>query len=341
MSITLSQIAETIGADLSSVPKALRETVITGINSLSQAGAGEITFLSSASHLANLETTRAEAIVVQQEHADKAPVPVLVHPQPYIAYALMSELFIAGRKDQSVHPSAVVSDSAVIGSNVYIGENAVIGDNVSIENDVQIGANTSVGENAIIGSGTILHPNISVYANTQIGENCIIHSGTVLGSDGFGFAPSDNGWIKIHQLGAVHIGNDVEIGANCCVDRGAIDNTIISDGVKIDNQVQIGHNCHLGENTLIISQVGIAGSTKIGKNCIFAGQSGAAGHLNIADNVTISARGMITRSIDKPGTYASGTSFSEASVWRKNVVRFNQLNSLFKRLTIVEKKLEK
>ena len=341
MSITLNQIAQRIGADISSVPVSLRDTVIRGINSLQGAGAGEISFLSSEKHLSDLSDTKAEVVIVQQEHADQSPVAVLVHKQPYIAYALISELFAPEKAAGVIHPSAHIAESAKIGCNVSIAENAVVGDNVVISEDASIGANVTIADNVRVGERTILHANVTVYANTQLGEDCIIHSGTVLGSDGFGFAPSDTGWIKIHQLGAVHIGKNVEIGSNCTIDRGAIDNTIIGDGVKIDNQVQIAHNCELGENTLIISQVGIAGSTKIGKNCIFAGQSGAAGHLNIVDNVVVSGRGMITKSIDKPGTYASGTSFSEASLWRKNVVRFHQLNSLFKRLSILEKKLEK
>jgi len=215
-----------------------------------------------------------------------------------------------------------------------IGEDAVIGEKTVIN------ANVSIGARAKIGANGYLHPNVSIYHDVTIGSDCIVHSGAAIGSDGFGFAPSPDGYVKIYQLGTVVIGNRVEIGANTSIDRGALGDTEIHDGVKIDNLVHIAHNCVVGANTALAGQVGMAGTTKIGKGCTFGGQVGIAGHLEIVDDVHVTGKSMVTKKISEPGIYSSGTGFSDNKSWRKNAVRFNQLDELYKRLQRLEKKYE-
>ena len=317
------------------------DSFITGINSPDKACDTEITFVTSTSYLKDLDGCQAAAAIIHPDFADKSPVPVLVHKQPYMAYALASKLFASPGTVTGVHPTAILGEAVELGANVNIDANAVIGDGTKIGADVSIGANTVIGDRVSIGNGTIMYPNVSIYADVTIGEDCIFHSGAVVGADGFGFAPGPDGWIKIHQLGSVRIGHRVELGSNCTVDRGAIGDTVIADGVKLDNLTQVGHNCQIGENTAAAAQVGISGSCKIGKNVMLGGQAGVAGHLEIAESVTVTARGMITKSIKEPGTYSSGIPFSENRLWRKNVVRFHQLNALFKRVAKLEKESEK
>jgi len=337
VSISLQQIVHHIGADITAAKGLDDSKIITGINSPAAAGASEITFLSSHSYLKDLEHSNAAAVIIHSDFAESSSIPALVHEQPYIGYALASALFVSARKIRGVHPSSVVGNSVELGANVNIDANAVISEGAKIGDDVDIGANVFVGDGVSIGDRTVLYSNVSIYHGVSVGEDCIFHSGAVVGSDGFGFAPSPNGWIKIHQLGSVRIGDRVELGANASVDRGAISDTIVENGVKLDNLTQVGHNCHLGENVLAASQVGISGSTKVGKNCILGGQVGVAGHLEIAESVMVTGKGMITKSIREKGTYSSGTSFSENSLWRKSAVRFHQLDSLFKRVATLEK----
>ena len=341
MSISLKELAEHIGAEFDSAQCSVGDLKISGINSPRDATSSEITFISSSAHLQDLTNTRAAAVILSKDFVKHSPVPVLLHGQPYIAYALMSVLFTPAATKPSISSTAVVSESAVLGRGVNIGPNAVVGDDVSIGDKARIGPNVSIGNNCMIGQGTIIHANVSIYHGVRIGDDCILHSGSVIGSDGFGFAPSTDGWVKIHQLGTVEIGSRVEIGSNSTIDRGAIENTIIADGVKIDNLTHIAHNVKIGENTAFAAQSGIAGSTKIGKNCVFGGQSGVVGHIEIVDGVTITAKGMVTKSIKDAGVYSSGTSFSEMGRWRKNVVRFQQLDAIFKRLVKLEKEFKK
>ena len=314
--------------------------VITGINSPGAACDTEITFISSVSYLKDVETSKAAAVIIHPDFAEKSPVPALMHSNPYIGYARASELFAPVRKLTGVHPSAVVGEDVKLGENINIGPNTVIGDRATIGDNVDIGANVTVGESVSIGDRTTLYPSVAIYAGASVGNDCIFHSGVVVGADGFGFAPSADGWVKIHQLGSVRIGNHVELGPNCSIDRGAIGDTVVEDGVKLDNLTQVGHNCHIGENVAAASQVGISGSTKVGKNTMLGGQTGVAGHLEIAESVTVTGKGMIIKSIKEPGVYSSGTSFSKNRLWRKNAVRFHQLDALFKRVAQLEKKSE-
>jgi UDP-3-O-[3-hydroxymyristoyl] glucosamine N-acyltransferase len=233
--------------------------------------------------------------------------------------------------------TAVSSDEAQISDDACIDDNVVIGAHVSLGKGAFVGAGTVIQEGVIIGENARINPNVTICHNVKIGDNVIIHPGVVIGADGFGIANDKGKWLKIPQLGTVEVGHDVEIGANTTIDRGALENTIIGNGVKIDNQVQIGHNDIIGDNTAIAGCVGIAGSTEIGQNCIIGGGVGISGHIKIADGVMMTGMTMVTKSISEPGSYSSGIPAEPTSQWHKNVVRYRQLGKLNERL----KKLER
>lgn len=339
MSISLEQLAKHIGAELDSASMRLGNTEITGINSPESASGSEITFIASESYLPALASTKAAAVILHGDFAKQSPVPTLIHHNAYLAYAQISALFAPSVSEPGIHPSAVVSDRAEVHASAYVGPQSTIESDAIVGAGVVVGPGVFIGKGAKIGDNTRLHANACIYHEVELGKHCIVHSGTVIGSDGFGFAPTENGWVKIHQLGRVIVGDDVEIGANCAIDRGALGATKIANGVKIDNLVHIAHNVEIGENSAVAGQVGIAGSSKIGKQCMFAGQVGITGHVEIADSVTLTGQAMVTKSIKEAGVYSSGTSFSPAAIWRRNVARFQQLDSLFKRLRKVEQKI--
>lgn len=339
MGYKLGYIAEYLEAELvsaSSVSDAA-EILIRGISSPLSACDDQISFVASRAYVAELENTSAAAIILSEEFANLCHVSHLIVANPYLAYAKLTQLFAEPRPDSGIHSSAVISETAVIGDGCSIAANAVIADGAIIGDSAIIGPNVSIGARAKIGMRTQLHANVSIYHDVSIGSDCIIHSGTVIGSDGFGFAPGNEGYVKIHQLGTVLVGDRVEIGANASIDRGALGNTEIHDGAKIDNLVHIAHNCIIGANTALAGQVGMAGTTEIGKGCTFGGQVGIAGHIKIADGVHVTGKSMVTKKITEPGLYSSGTGFSDNKSWRKNAVRFNQLDELYKRVLRLEK----
>ncbi|MCL6416375.1 UDP-3-O-(3-hydroxymyristoyl)glucosamine N-acyltransferase [Aestuariirhabdus sp. Z084] len=311
---------------------------VDSMANLQTATSNQLSFLANPSYAHHLETTQAGAVLLTEKAAEQYQGNALVLTNPYLGYAILSHLFDpcpipSSGVDQSavVHPLAQVDATACIGPNVVVAEGARIGAGVRLDAGTVIGADTVVGDN------THLFPNVTVYHGISIGKGCIIQSGAVIGGDGFGNAPGPNGWHKIAQIGGVIIGDNVEVGANTTIDRGALDNTEIRDGAKLDNLIQIAHNVIIGEGTAIASCVGISGSTTIGKRCIIAGQAGFAGHLTIADDVQIMGQGTVTKSISDPGVYSSGAgSVMPAREWRKHAVRFRQLDDLAKRL----KKLE-
>ena len=339
MSYRLGYIAEYLEAELVSASGVsdADEIEITGISSPSLALGNQVSFIASKAYASDLQSTNAAAIILKEEFAELCPVSYLLAKDPYLAYAKLTALFAELTPAPNIEPSAVVADSACIGSGCYIAANAVIGEQAVIGENTYIGPNVSIGARAKIGARGHLYPNVSIYHDVVIGTDTIIHSGTVIGSDGFGFAPSAQGYVKIHQLGSVIIGDRVEIGANTSIDRGALGNTEIQDGVKIDNLVHIAHNCVIGANTALAGQVGMAGTTVIGKGCTFGGQVGIAGHLKITDSVHVTGKSMVTKGISKPGLYSSGTRFSDNKRWRKNAVRFNQLDEIYRRLLRLEK----
>ena len=335
-SYTLSELAEKACAVLQGNP----EKRVSGLNTLQEAGENDLAFLANPAYARYLETSRAGAVILAPSEAENYSGDVLVMDNPYLGYARLSVMFDPDRGAESgIHPSAAVHPEANVHPSAAIGPNTVIEAGVQIAEGVRIDSGTVVGHDSVLAANVHLHRNVTICHGVTIGERSVIHAGAVIGGDGFGNAQCDGKWHKIAQIGGVVIGNDVEIGSNTCIDRGALGNTEIHNGARLDNLIQIAHNVVIGENTAIASAVGISGSTKIGKNCTIAGAAGFAGHLTIADGTFISGMAMITRSIKEPGAYASGTGFMDARDWRKNVIRFRQLDSMARRLKKLESKV--
>ena len=339
MAFTLAEVAERIGAEVVGDPDA----VLRGIGSLEHAGAGDLTHLSSAAYRRFLPETSATAVILTRADVAACPTHALVVDNPYHAYAVASTLFeTRPAAEPGVHPHAVVDPSARLGHGVSVGPHAVI------MADAELGARVSIGPGACVGAGTVLGADTAILANAtlyhgvRLGERCIVHSGAVIGADGFGFAPDAAGRLQaIAQVGGVTIGDDVSIGALSAVDRGAIDDTVIADGVKIDNLVQIGHNCDIGEHSVICGCTGIVGSTRIGRHCILGGGVGVGGDgpVEICDGVTVSAMTHVTSSIDEPGVYSGGTLHGKTRRWKRSALRFAELDSMAKRLARLEKEV--
>lgn len=332
---TLSDLAQRIGAELVGDP----QHCVSALASLQSATASDLSFIANPVYKKYLSGSGAGAIIVNADLADAVIGNKLIVANPYLSYAELTPLFDRYLAlSTGIHPSAVVGQNCVIGKDVWIQANAVIADGVTLGDAVAIGPGSVVGEDCVLGAGTRLNANVTIYPGVRIGSECLFHSGCVIGADGFGFAPSTSGWVKIHQLGGVVIGNRVEIGANTTVDRGALDDTFIDDGVVVDNLVQIGHNVRLGKNTAIAAHTAIAGSTSIGDNCTIAGAVAIAGHLTLADKVHISGMSMVSSSISEPGSYSSGVPLSPTKEWRKNAARFRQLDNLASRLIKLERR---
>ena len=340
---TVHDIAETIGAAITGEVdvRGDAEAAITGLGPIDTALPGQVTHLSSAAYRRFLPETRASAVLLRDVDAADCPATAVVVPDPYLAFALVSQLFDAApRLAAGTDPGATVHRTAKLHPSAAVGPGASIAADAVLASGVEIGAGAHVGAGTRVGAGSVVHPNATLYHGVTIGERCVIHSGAVIGADGFGFAPDQRGrWVPIAQLGGVTLGNDVVVGACSTIDRGAITDTVVRDGVKIDNQVQIGHNCEIGEHTLICGRVGIVGSTKIGRHCVFAGGAGVAGDhpITICDNVQVASVTTISRSIDTPGVYAGGVLHNTVQRWRRNAVRFAELDDIAKRLARLEK----
>ncbi|MGL5393987.1 MAG: UDP-3-O-(3-hydroxymyristoyl)glucosamine N-acyltransferase [Shewanella sp.] len=314
--------------------------VINSVATLENATSGQISFLANSKYRAQLESTQASAVLLSAKDAQDYQGTALVVKDPYVGFARVAQLLDTTPKAaMGIHPSAQIDPSAQLGEGVAIGANAVIGANVILGENVQIGAGTVIGQDSIIGSNTRLWANVTLYHNVHLGQDCIIHSGAIIGSDGFGYANERGQWIKIPQTGGVRIGDRVEIGANSTIDRGALGHTEIHNGVIIDNQVQVAHNDIIGENTAIAGSTTIAGSVTIGKHCIIGGNCAIAGHLTIADGVHLSGATNVTGNMREPGLYSSATVAMDNNLWRKNTVRFRQLDELFQRVKALEKNL--
>lgn len=334
---TLGELAEHIGAEV----KGDESIVIRRLASLDDADNESVSFLANARYAKKLADTKAAAVIVSEKHVDACETNALISMNPYIDYAKISMLFDnSPKRNQAVHPSAQIASSAEIASDVFIGANVVIESGATIAAGVVIEPNVYIGANVSIGENSRIFPNVTIYHEVKLGSNVTIHSGTVIGADGFGFAPTKEGWRKIAQIGSVIIGDNIEIGANTTIDRGALDNTVIGDGVILDNQIQIGHNVKIGDYTAIAACAGIAGSTQIGSHCLIGGGARIAGHLRICDNVQISATAFVINSISEPDVYSSGVVADKHRHWLKNATRFRKLTDLFKRVDKIEKKLE-
>jgi len=314
---------------------------IDGLGPIDAARTGQITHLSGRAYRRFLPTTKASAVLLRDADARDCPTVAVVVADPYLAFAVVSQLFDnAPRLGTGVHATAVVDPTATVDPTAAIGAHATIGARAVIGARVEIGAGARVGEESEIGDDSVVYPNATVYHDVRVGRRCVIHSGAVIGADGFGFAANAKGeWQAIAQLGGVTLGDDVSVGACTAIDRGAITDTVVRDGVKMDNQVQIGHNCDIGEHTLICGGTGMAGSTRIGRHCILAGGVGIAGDnpVTICDNVVVTAVTAIIRSIDTPGVYSGAVLHNTAPRWRRNVMRFAELDDLAKRLARLEK----
>ena len=334
MALTLAQLAQQLDVELVGDGDACVSTVA----SLQRAGPGALSFLANPKYRRHLKTTRASAVVLSGRDARDSPVPVLLSDNPYACYARAARLLYPQETSRcGIHPSAVVDNTAEVDPGAWIGAHAVIEQHAKIGPSVQIGPGCVVGAGVEIGEGSQLVARVTVLAKAHIGRHTTLHPGVVIGSDGFGQAEVEGHWEKVPQLGSVVIGDDVEIGANTTVDRGSIENTVIEQGVKIDNQVQVAHNVFIGAQTAIAACVGISGSTQIGRHCTLAGGVGVVGHLQITDHVHITGMSMVTHSISTPGRYSAGTPLMENRQWRRNAVRMKQLDRLARRICSLEK----
>lgn len=330
----LQELADLLQAELRGDPDCL----IKGLGTLQNAGAGQLTFLSNAGYRKQLASTRAAAVLLSAEDAADFAGNCLVVDDPYLAFAQLSHRF--DRKPRPVagiHPTAIVAASAQVADSASVGPGVVIEEDAVIGEEVVLGAHSVVGARSSIGAGGWLAPRVTLYHDVIIGERVVIQSGAVIGGEGFGFAKQDGQWLKIAQIGGVTIGDDVEIGANTTIDRGALDDTRIGNDVKLDNQIMIAHNVEVGDHTAMAACVGISGSTRIGSNCMLAGGVGLVGHIDICDNVFVTGMTMVTHSITEPGAYSSGTAMQPAGDWKKNAVRFRQLDDMARRIRALEK----
>lgn len=315
-------------------------TVISQVGSLENAGDSEIAFFSNPRYRARLEQTRAAAVVLAASAENLTTLPKIVADNPYAYFAHLSRLFNPDPEPSpGVHADALVDRSASIAPSAQIGPGAVIGPGAMIGERSSVGAGSHVGEGVMIGEGCRLYPAVVVYPGCTIGSRVILHSGVVIGADGFGLAGEGGRWLKIPQIGGVILGDDVEIGANTTIDRGAIDDTVVEEGVKLDNQIQIGHNCRIGAHTAMAGCVAVAGSAKIGRSCTFGAGAIVLGHLSIVDDVHVSAATVISRSINKPGTYTGMFPFDDNESWAKNTALVRHLSELADRVRALEKRL--
>lgn len=332
--VTLAELAQKFDGSVIGDP----DCIISSLATLTAAKSGQIAFLANAKYRPHLETTQASAVIVSEANAKYCNTNALVLSNPYLGFALVAQLLDTTPKSAvDIAPSAVISGDATIGVNVAIGANSVIETGVILADNVTIGANCFIGKNAKIDSGTQLWSNVSIYHQVEIGRDCLIQANTVIGSDGFGYANDKGQWIKIPQLGAVIIGNNVEIGACTTIDRGALENTIIEDNCIIDNQIQIAHNVVMGSGTAMAACSVIAGSTVIGKNCTLAGLVGINGHMNIADGSIFTGMSMVTKSTKEAGVYSSGIPALPNKEWRKNAARYKHLDSMHRKIVELEK----
>ncbi|MBS0289094.1 MAG: UDP-3-O-(3-hydroxymyristoyl)glucosamine N-acyltransferase [Proteobacteria bacterium] len=335
---TLGFLAEKTNAMLHGDPN----LKIQGVGTISQAKPGEITFVADLKYRKFISTTKASAIILSAQEFDAFPVSAaLICKDPKVVYAKVVEILYPFLPIKTqIHPSAVVGASSEIHPDCYIGPNCVIGENVKIAANVVIGANTVIEDGCEIGESTVIKANVTIYHHCYIGSDCLIHSGVVIGSDGFGFANERGKWLKVAQIGGVKIGDRVEIGANTAIDRGAIEDTEIGSDVILDNLIQIAHNVKIGQGTAIAANCGIAGSAQIGKYCLIGGGTGIVGHIKIADYVSIVGGSNVGQSITEPNAYASGLTTTDMKTWKRNLVRFHQLDELATRLFALERKLK-
>ena len=317
-------------------------TVVTNVSTLSNASSDSLTFFANTKYKSELQETNAAAVVLTENDLKLCPTASLVTNDPYLLFARIASDFDTSKQFQpGIHPSAVIDQTCNIPSTCGIGAGVILDKNVELGEHVFIGANSVIEKDSKIGESSWVSSGVIIHEGTEIGLRAIIHSGVVIGADGFGFSETkDSAWVKIPQMGRVIIGDDVEVGANTTIDRGTLSDTVIGNGVKLDNLIQIGHNVIVGDHTAIVAQTGISGSTEIGKRCKIGGQVGMVGHLKITDDTTIAARTTVTKDIKDSGVYAGNLfSHQKASEWQKNAVSFRKLNKLQKLVSLINKKV--
>ena len=334
---SLREIVEKLGGELAGNNG---DIAITRVASLGSAQSGHLSFLADRKYRAQLDATQASAVVVSHENRELTALPCIVTPNPYAYFAKVSQLLNPPPNyPGGIDATAVVAETATVPTSCSIGAHAVIGHHVVLGEHVVVEAGCVVADGVIVGDHTHLQPNVVIYRDCIIGRHCKLFAGVVIGADGFGYAEDGGRWVKIPQVGRVVIEDNVDIGANTIIDRGALDDTVIEEGAKLDNLIQIGHNCRIGAHSVIAGCVGIAGSAQIGRHCRIGGAAMILGHLSIADGVTISPGSMITRSIIKAGTYTALMPFQAHEDWRRTAANLRHLDSMAQRLKELEKEI--
>lgn len=324
MATTLGEIAVRFGLELAGDPAA----PVRGVAALTAATPGTLTFCTGAKHRRALAATKATAVILPRELVAECPVAALIAARPYASYARIAAWLNPPLPvTPGMDPTARVADSARVAASARVGPGAVIGARAVIGERCSIGPHSVIEDDARVGDDCRLQAGVTLCHGVTVGARCVLKPGAVIGADGFGFAPDADGYVKVPQLGSVVIGDDVEVGANTTVDRGTIEDTVIGDGVKLDNQVQVGHNCRVGAHTVVAGCVGISGSSVIGRRCMIGGAVGIAGHLEIGDDVVVTGYSLVTHSLPGPGTYSSGMPAIAAADWRRAVARLHRLDA--------------
>ncbi len=333
MAIKLSELAKKVSCRFHG-----EDCLIENVADINHAETGQLAFVYSPKYLDDIKASKASAIIIKEEWLESCDKPALISDNPRLAFAkaaaLLNPVIIS---EAGISETAIIADDVTVPASVSIDHNAVVHTGVKLGENVQIGACAVISADVQVGDNTIIHPNVSIGHKTQIGNNCTIFSGVVIGSDGFGYVKNGETYLKVPQIGNVIIGNDVDIGANSTIDRGALLDTIIHDGVKLDDQIHVAHNVVIGEHTVISAYTGIAGSVKIGKQCLIGGGVGIRDHIEIADNVVITGRTFVSSSLKESGSYSSSVLVDTTRNWRKNVVRFKHLDEMAKRIKELEK----
>jgi UDP-3-O-[3-hydroxymyristoyl] glucosamine N-acyltransferase len=335
MSITLGEIATQFGCELTGDPA----TPISAVATLSSGREGAISFFANSAYADALASTSASAVILKDSELEKCPVAALISSNPYLTFARVAlALYPDEVMTPGIHARACVDETSRIADTAHVAANAFIDADCELGEYVYVGPGAVVGPRCRVGDRTRLLANCTLVQDVTIGLRGIIHSGAVVGSDGFGNAMSGQGWVKVKQVGGVVIGDDVEIGSNTTVDRGAIGDTVLENGVRLDNLVQIAHNVHVGEHTAMAGMTGIAGSTTIGKRCMFAGRSGSVGHVTICDDVIVSACTFVSKDVKEPGVYSASFPAEKDKNWKRKAARFRRIDDIVNRIKVLEKK---
>ena len=337
MVLTLGKLAEQIGGELQ---RGDPDCEITAVATLQNAGAGDITFLSNPGYKKYLEKTQASAVILSPENAADCPTAVIASENPYVSYARAAALIVPPvLPKQGIHPAAILAEGCTVDASAWVGPHCIIESGAVIDAGVQLDGGCFIGAGSVIGASSRLQANVVICHDVSIGRRVNIYPGAVIGSDGFGLANESGKWINVPQLGSVVIGDDVEIGSNTTIDRGALEDTVLEEGVRLDNQIQVAHNVHIGAHTAIAGCVGISGSARIGKYCMIGGGVGIVGHLEIADHVVVTGMSLVTKSITEPGVYSSGVPAQDNASWNRTYARLRQLDKFARRVQALESRL--